>query len=79
MPGAHVEPPGQGGQREVGAGVVGDVLLELAQGPAVGDLGLELGTELSLVARPAQEDDQDPGDVSSLEDPTAVNEIRSAR
>ena len=33
-------------------------------GPAVGDLGLELGAELGLVAGPAQEDDEDPGHVA---------------
>ena len=44
--------------------MVGDVLLELAHGPVVGDLGLELGAELGLVAGPAQEDDQDAGHVA---------------
>jgi hypothetical protein len=47
---------------QVGAGVFGDPLLDLAQRLAPRGLGGQLGAELGLVAGPAQEHHQVPGD-----------------
>src|ERR1700749_4512173 len=53
---------GAGGGGEGGGGVFGDPLLTLAQRGAVRDLGGQLGAELRLAARAAQEDHQVAGD-----------------
>ena len=54
---------GQGLHRQVGGRVVGDPALYVAQRLPVGQLPGELGAELGLVARTAQEHHQLPGDV----------------
>lgn len=56
---------GAGGERldgEVVTGVPGDPVLDLTQWFAAGDLRGELRTELGLVARPPQKDDEVSGD-----------------
>ena len=59
--GAHRGALGERLDPQVGVEVVGDPGLELAQRPALGELGLEVGAELGLAAGALEEEDEPAG------------------